>query len=201
MKEKAEIITRVSEFVFALFKEHLSDSLVYHTYQHTELVADTARKIAEGMKLGKEGIEVVTLAGWFHDTGYTEIHRGHEEVSIRIAKQFLKKDNYPEEKIELIAGCIRATKIPQQPKNLLEEILADADLSGLGRKSFFEQSRLLRIELERAIGVTYTEEQWTQQNLDLLTSHKYFTSFAQDAFDNQQSENIRILSKELLKNQ
>jgi len=199
MPKPNDIVTKVSEFIFELFQEHLPEHLVYHTYNHTESVAETARKIGKGMKLGEEGIEIVTLAAWFHDTGYTEIHRGHEEVSVRIATEYLEKEHYPEEKIELIAGCIRATKIPQKPKNLLEEIVADADLSGLGRKSFFEKSELLHSELENALEVTYTGKEWTQQNIELLTGHKYFTRYGQDAFGGGQAENIRSLHKKLRK--
>src|SRR5437879_3195121 len=125
MPEQTDIITKASDFVFDLFKARLPEHLVYHTYGHTQMVAETARKIGKGMRLGEEGIEVVMLAGWFHDTGYTELYRGHEEISIRIARYFLERNNYPEEKIELIAGCIAATRIPQQPQNLLEEIVAD----------------------------------------------------------------------------
>ena len=34
--------------------------------------------------------------------------------------------------IEIICGIIMATKIPQRPKNYLEEIICDADLNYLG---------------------------------------------------------------------
>ena len=197
MAKQTDTLAKASEFIFNLFKEHLPEYLVYHTYKHSEMVGETARKIGKAMKLGEDGIEVVTLAGLFHDTGYTEMYRGHEEVSVRIATEFLEAENYPEEKIELIAGCIRATKVPQQPKNLLEEIIVDADLSGLGKKSFFQNSELLHIELEKALGVTFSEQEWAQQNLDLLTGHKYFTHFAQDAFGEQHTENIRTLYKKL----
>lgn len=196
---KKEIIKQSSEYIFDLFKQRLPEYLVYHTYGHTEMVAETARKIGKGMKLGEEGLEVVTLAGWFHDAGYTEVYNGHEEISVRIATDFLNRQEYPPEKIELVVGCIRATKIPQKPRNLLEEVVADADLSGLGRKSFFQNSELLHVEWEKAFAVTYADQDWAQKNLDLLTGHKYFTRYAQEAFSEQQTENILTLSKKLHK--
>ncbi len=199
MPKESNTVIKASDFVSVLFKERLAEYLVYHTFEHSKMVADTAQKIGKGMKLGEEGIEVVALAGWLHDTGYTEVYRGHEEISVRIATEFLRKENYPEEKIKLVTGCIRVTKIPQHPKNLLEEIVADADLSGLGRKTFFAQSELLRIEWEKALSIMQSDEEWAQQNLDLLTGHRYFTSYAQEKYSEQQAENIRINYKTIRK--
>jgi hypothetical protein len=63
----------------------------------------------------------------------------HEDVSIEIATKFLKENNYPDEKIQKIVGCIDATRYPQNPKNLLEEIICDA-------KDFAYKADLLRVE-------------------------------------------------------
>ena len=199
MPEQTDIIKRASQYVFDLFKERLPEYLVYHTHSHSEMVAETARKIGKGMKLGEEGVEVVALAGWMHDLGYTEMYRGHEEISMKLATEFLESEGYPQEKIELVRGCIRATIVPQQPQNLLEEIVADADLSGLGRRSFFEKSELLRIEWEKSLGRIYTDEEWAAQNLDFLTGHRYFTRFAQEEYQRQREENIRLLHKKIRK--
>ncbi|MDP4220037.1 MAG: HD domain-containing protein [Bacteroidota bacterium] len=197
MQNQSAIITGASEFVSKLFREHLQTDMVYHTYEHSEMVARSARKIGKGMRLGEEGIEVVMLAAWLHDTGYTEVYRGHEEVSTRIASEFLGREGYPIEKTTLVLGCIRATKIPQQPHNLLEQIVADADLSSLGRKSFFESSSLLQSELEKVLGESYTEEEWSQKNLQLLGEHTFFTRYAQEAYGEQQAENMRLLYKRI----
>jgi putative nucleotidyltransferase with HDIG domain len=199
MPKESDIVIKASEFVSALFKERLAEYLVYHKYEHSEMVSKVALKIAKHMKLGEDGIEIVMIAGWLHDIGYTEIYRGHEEVSIRIATEFLRKENYPQEKIQLVVGCIRATKIPQKPKNILEEILADADLSGLGRKSFFDDTELLHYEWEKALGKKYSGRQWMQQNLELLSGHKYFTRFARRKYSDQQNDNIRAVRKILSK--
>lgn len=189
------IITETERFVFDLLKREQREGYVYHTFTHSETVADTARRLAKTLDLGEEAIEIVTLAGWLHDVGYTEIYHGHEEVSIRIASDFLRSQKYPDDKIQLVVGCIAATKVPQHPKNILEEIVADADLAGLGRKSFSEQSDLLRIEWDRALGKQYSDAEWLEQNIDLLAGHNYFTSAAKELFEEQQINNLRKLYK------
>lgn len=196
MTEHHDIIARTEEFVFDLFKHTLPDYLVYHTYAHSESVTKTARKLAQDTELGEEGVEVVMLASLLHDTGYTELYKGHEEISVRIAAEYLRSQAYAQEKIEVVLGCIRATRIPQSPRNILEEIVADADLASLGKKSFFEQSELLRIEWERAQGRHYTDEEWLEQNIDLLSKHTFFTRAAQERYAPRQAENLRRLYKQ-----
>ncbi len=191
MGTKQQIIAETEAFVFELFKRKLPENLVYHTFSHSESVAATAKKLAKELQLSDDSIEIATVAAWLHDVGYTEVYKGHEEVSAKIAADFLRTRSYPEDRIEMVVGCIRATKIPQTPYNILEEIVADADLAGLGKKSFFEQNELIRIEWERAQDRSYSDEQWLALNIDLLTRHRFFTRPAQEWFEEQQSVNLR----------
>ncbi|HYM20166.1 MAG TPA: HD domain-containing protein [Candidatus Kapabacteria bacterium] len=193
MTDQHKIIAETEEFVFELFKKKLPDHLVYHTFSHSKSVAKIAQMLGDDTELGDEGIEVVVLAALLHDTGYTEIYIGHEEVSIRIAKDFLRSKNCPENTIGLVAGCIGATKVPQTPRNVLEEIVADADLATLGKKSFSRRSELLRIEWEHAHIRHFSNDEWLEQNIKLLSSHKFFTRAAQERFEARQAKNLRKL--------
>jgi hypothetical protein len=120
-------------------------------------------------------------------------------VSVRIAREFLEQQKYPEDKIKLVEGCITATRLPQRPHNALEEILCDADMSNAGRGSYLERLDLLRIEVERATERIFTDEEWDKENLDALAGHKYFTRFAQQSYDRQKQEHIRQLDKRIRK--
>ena len=70
------------------------------------------------------------------------------------------------------------TKIPQQPKNLLQRIICDADLDYLGRNDFEVIGEKLRQEF-LVYGVVQTEEEWDRLQLKFLTSHKYHTASSQ----------------------
>lgn len=199
MADQSGIIGRASGYIFELFKDKLPEHLVYHNYAHTESVAASAHKLAKGIELGEDALEIVTLAAWFHDAGFIEAYHGHEDVSKRIAEEYLRGEAVSEEKIGYILGCIEATRMPQTPKNLLEEILCDADMSALGKKTSLERSELLRIEWEKALGKTMTDQEWLQGDLNFLTSHKYFTRYAQEIYDERKSENIRERDKQLRK--
>lgn len=64
----------------------------------------------------------------YHDIGFIDTHLEHEEIGRAITISQLKNYGYSKAKIEAVCGMIRATKIPQNPKNHLEQIIADADL-------------------------------------------------------------------------
>ncbi len=192
-----DIITEASAHVAALFNQKLPVWALYHTYDHTTEVVDACKEIGEASKLGKPEMEIVILAAWFHDTGYTELADGHEGQSVDIATRFLQQKGYAEEKISQVAGCIRATTVPQQPTNLLEEIVCDADLSHLGKKKFFEKSDLLRAEVELRLGKSFSDVEWLSKGLNFVARSTFHTEYAQAEFANRRSKNLVVLQEQL----
>ncbi len=83
------------------------------------------------------------------------------------------------EEIDLVNGMIRATKVPQVPKNLYEEIVADADLDYLGRTDYDVLSEGLYREFQY-YKVVNNQEQWLDLQILFLQNHKFHTPFAQE---------------------
>lgn len=196
---KANITDSAADFVFDLLKSKLSPNYVYHNYTHTCEVVEAVKKIGGKLGLSESELEPAIIAAWFHDTGFTESSSNHEDTGIRYAREFLLTHGYPESKTEVVAGCINATRYPQSPSNLLEEIICDADLSYLGTKEFGYKSDLLRIEWEKSEGKIYSEVEWLKVNTDFLTTHKYFTAYAKKSWDEKKSSNLVKLQKRLRK--
>src|SRR5262245_54459373 len=140
---QSEIIKKAEEFISSLFRQKLGSKMIYHNYAHTLDVVENTRKIGKKSDLGDEELEIVTLAAWFHDSGYIDTYKGHEERSKEIAEQFLKENSYSPDKTAKVLSCIETTKIPQVPKSPMEEVISDADLIHLGKEDFFEYSDLL----------------------------------------------------------
>jgi predicted metal-dependent HD superfamily phosphohydrolase len=185
-----DIIKITGEFVSNLFREKLSSNLIYHNYTHTLDVVNNTRKIGKKSGLSDDELEIVTLAAWFHDTGYTETYKGHEEKSKEIAEAFLNEHNYDPDKTAKVLSCIDATIVPQKPVNMMEQVLCDADLMHLGAEDFFEYSDLLKSEWD-TLGINkVSEAQWQKTSVELLSSHKYFTSYARKKFEPQQAINL-----------
>ncbi len=189
----------VEEHVIKFFKTQGPSENIYHDLRHTEEVVESALHIGKHSGLNEEELEILTIAAWFHDSGYAEKSEGHEEISANNAERFLKERNYPADKIEKVKGCIRATKVPQSPKNLLEEVICDADLHHFGQENFFRKSELLRVEAEHRGNKMFDELDWLEDNIDFLTRHKFFTKYARENYEEQKNEHILKLQKKLRK--
>jgi len=194
-----ELIEKVKEYVLSLLQSRISSNHVYHDVDHTRNVAETTEIIGRASNLSDEELEIVIIAAWFHDLGYVEKVEGHEEISAKFAEEFLLKENYPIEKIEKVKKCILATKVPQNPQNILEQIICDADLSHLGKKSFKHRNDLFREEFEFYFGRQLSEAEWLKKSIDFLNNHKFFTEFARREYDEQKSKNLEKLKEELRK--
>jgi predicted metal-dependent HD superfamily phosphohydrolase len=192
-----ELLKKATAYVEALFKAKKPDWVKFHTFQHAKAVVKACQKIGAACGLKDEDLEVVTLAAWFHDTGYLEGIDGHEEKSVQIASAFLRDNGYPEAKIAQIAGCIRATQLPQRPKNLLEQVLCDADIAHLASKHFFEVTELIRSEIEHRMRLKLTEAEWLAMNTNFVAGHPYHTECARSKFAEQHAANLEALKKRL----
>ncbi len=116
-----------------------------------------------------------------------------EKESIRLAKEFLVQYNPGVEVINSVASCIQATHLPQEPKNLIEEIICDADLYHLGTNMFIERNDLLKRELQAYNKSGFSEEKWLTLTLKFLKSHEYFTSYCKTKLEKTKQNWIELL--------
>ncbi len=196
------LLEKVSAYVSQRFAESGKHNTgVYHDLTHTKETVAFGREIAEGTGLSEQSVLLVLLACWFHDIGYIDSPIEHEEKSAEIAERFLVEEGIDKETIEIIKGCIHATKIPQSPRNQLQQIVCDADLSNLGSDNYKKKSELLRIELENNRGLPFSDSEWLQLSIDFFLQHSFFTAFAQEKFNGKKEENLVLLKHELQKEQ
>ncbi|MFC2084439.1 Pycsar system effector family protein, partial [Bacteroidota bacterium] len=170
-----------------------------HSINHVKDVVKATKKIGEVSELSSDELEIVQISAWFHDIGYNNSFEKHEEKSVESAHNFLSSINYPQEKINKVTSAIMATKIPQSPKNSIEEVLCDADLCHLGTIDFFDKSELFRIELERRLGKTFSDYEWLQNTIDFFSQQKFFTEYVKRKYQQQRNENLLKLQKKLRK--
>ncbi len=196
LSNSKSITDAASDYVFDLLKTRLPSVYVYHNYRHTEDVVDAAKKIGNKSGLNDEEIEIVTLAAWFHDTGFIERSDNHEDASIRIATEFLKNNNYRDEKLAKVVECIDVTRYGTAPANLLQEVMCDADLFHLGKDNeYYDKSDLLRLEWEKTNNKPYSELEWLKINIDFLSTHKFYTRYAKKVMDEGKAELLLKLQK------
>jgi predicted metal-dependent HD superfamily phosphohydrolase len=191
-----QIVNDIAHHVTGIFKANDNGSLTYHNLDHTEGVVEATEQIAAHYKLSDDDLLVVYTAAWFHDVGYVlSGANDHEESGAKAAADYLAQKNISTDIIEKVKGCIRATKMPQSPKNLLEEITCDADLFHLGSGKYKDTSKLMRKEKEAISGVAISGAEWREENIKFLESHHYFTSYAQTLQKQGKENNIKELKE------
>lgn len=192
-----ELIKKVENYCKELLDKSRCKSLQFHNYQHTLDVVENANLIAAQSGIAEENRELLVISAYFHDVGNMEANKAHEMLSCSIARSFLESENYPEEKIKQIENIILATDIHRKPANLLEEIICDADLGHLGKKSFLTKNRLLREEWENFLGMIFTDKEWLQLNVRFLDEHQFYTAIARKIYGEQKSRNLINLREAL----
>lgn len=171
----------------------LPADLVYHSVWHTEGdVMPAAERIARAEGVDEGSRRLLAVAAAYHDIGYVERAEGHELIGARVVAETLPRFGFDPPRIERIQGLILATRLPQRPNDLLEQILADADLDGLGRDDFVDRSEALRHEMA-ALGEPIPPDEWARRQLEFLRAHRYFTASARAQRDAGKRRHIAAL--------
>lgn len=182
---------------FHLLRQDLSPKRVYHSLWHTmEDVLPGCAQLAQYAGVSEKDGVLLEVAAAFHDVGFIEGDANHEMTGVGIVAQMLPQYGFQERDIERVMGMILATRLPQSPRNLLEEILADADLDVLGRADFLSRNAALRQEWIN-FGRETPAEQWYEGQLAFLRSHSYFTPAARMLRNDGKKKNIALLEDKL----
>src|SRR5258708_28155566 len=119
----------IRKHVISLLGKGLAPTLTYHNVDHALDVATQCMTIAkeEGVT-DKQTLMELQIAALYHDSGFLYAYKGHEEKSCELARKELPGFGVNKKAIDNICELILATKVPQRPGNLLQEIICDADL-------------------------------------------------------------------------
>jgi uncharacterized protein len=189
----AEIFAQARQYAADRMQRELPPHLTYHGLAHTrDEVVPAVELFANLEGILGEPLYLLLTAAWFHDLGYVEQTANHESIGAQIAAQVLPSLGYTENQIETIRSAIMATVLPQSPGNVLEQILADADLDVLGRENFMRRNQDLRQELA-FLGKEFTDEEWYSGQLRFLEGHNYFTAAARSLRNTQKQLSVATL--------
>lgn len=194
----SQIVKHAKDYVTDLLEKGLTSDHVYHDLAHTMSVRDAGRELGIKYHLEEEELELLELASLFHDTGFTRTYNSHEDASKDIAEEFLKKENYPEEKIARIKRLIEVTRVGVEPKTLLEKIMKDSDFNTNGT-SYLEKSEALRHEWKVFCGTNMSDEDWLKNNREFWKGHQFYTGEAIAMYGKEKRRTLKKLKKKLEK--
>lgn len=196
LKDKSVNFEKAKDFILNKLTEELPKHLYYHNIDHILDVYEAAILYAKLEGISTEDTELLKIAALFHDSGFIVKANGHELISCNFAEKYLPDFGYNAHQIEKIKGMIMATKIPQAPKNYLEQILADADLDYLGRTDFEEISNGLFEEL-KVENNSLDINSWNKIQVSFFEKHSYFTESAKRLRNNKKQENLQLIKSQI----
>ncbi len=195
MSELQSILESTQSYASSILAKDIDQKYVYHNLEHTELVVNAAILIAQHSNLSQQEVELVTIAAWMHDIGYKQGYENHEATSIKIAEEFLTKQGLPAYKVDKVRKCIEATRMPQNPTNLMEEVLCDADMAHLAGDKYFIRCERLREEWAKTNQKAMSDEEWAVMNLQFMKEQTYFTHYGKTILEKRKQKNIKELKK------
>ena len=197
----SDSISKTEAYATELLSTKLDHKYLYHNLRHTQRVVKSTKELLEHYNLNENENSAILIAAWLHDTGYTVSSINHEEHSATIAKEFLVKLGCEKAFIKTVNSLILATKMGEEPTNLSEQIIKDADCSHFAHQSFLETSELLREELSQLGIATFSLKEWRNKNIELFrTAHRYYTNYAIENWQPKKDKNLEALLKKREKN-
>jgi len=182
----------VVAYVLKMLNDQLPKQYLYHNITHTLNVHDMTMFYSNEIHLSQSDSDLVCTAAILHDVGYIIQYIDNEPHAVAIANKLLPDFGYSSNQIEIVAGCIMATCLPQKAMNELQMIVCDADLDYLGRDDYFEIADNLRNEwLTQGIALSVAD--WQEMQINFLTHHTYYTEAAQKLRGEKKIQNLNKL--------
>lgn len=189
-----DLFTSIKQPILTRLENELDSRFGYHNITHTLDVLEQAEVLAEQEKVtDKHDLLLLKIAAVFHDSGFLFVYKNHEEKGCEIASESLR-NVFSEEDIKKVCGMIMATKIPQTPNTLLEQIICDADLDYLGRNDFEPISRNLYKEF-LTFKIIPEDIIWDHIQIKFFESHHYFTGTSISKRNGKKLKHLNILKE------
>lgn len=170
----------------------------YHSFDHALEVMNRAMYLAKKEGLSEADIEMLGLAGLFHDTGFVIQYDKNEPFGAKIASNYLKTILYSSDRISKISDIILATDPDyKNAKNIYEEIIKDADMDNLGRDDFSDRTNDLKKEIDIIKHIKWNNASWSHGVLQILKDYRFDTLTQKKERNPKKNENLKKMIADL----
>ena len=196
-KINRETVNKVHHFVSEILDHQLPKDYIFHSKEHTLDVLKNVELIGNYIKLKEDEMNILRVCALFHDVGYIRTYKGHEMESAIIAKKFLQNENIDENHISQVISAIKATKVPQNPKDKLSKILCDADLMHLTYNNYFDQVEMMRMEWQFMGIANLTINEFHINSVKFFNSHHYHSEYGRKVLQQKKEKNLKRIKAEI----
>ncbi len=191
-----------------LLTGHVSDKMVFHDIEFTLRVIDAIKDISEGEGIPEEEKEIVLMAGWLSNLGFThtdvikkittpeDLFALCYDCSIMMSMNYLEDISLPEHIKTRVFDLLEEVKPGVQVKTKLGMILSDAITSDWGKPKSKTRIKKLYDEFLLTGAVSYGKSTWYDTVLSFLIKHEYYTDYAKNQYDDQKFGLLAKIEKE-----
>lgn len=189
---KEDLLDQSREYLHEWYQEQMPAAFVYHNFFFAGETVEAVQKVADKSKtkISDADFEILSLAAWFQFSGLARQNEAYEQESATIAADFLQENGYDKDKINQVKDLILSTRADHTPDTNLEMVYHDGIHLIVGRKSFFKKADLLRLELEHLREQPYSEVEWSEYLIDLLTNTHFYTAYARQKYGKRRLEHL-----------
>ena len=197
-KINQEIVKKVYDYVSDILDHQLPKDCLFHSKAHTMDVLKNVELIGNYVGLSEVEMNILRVSALFHDVGYIRTFKGHERESALIAKNFLQNENIDEGIIKQVVSAIKATKVPQNPKDKLSEILCDADLMHLTYNNYFDQIEMMRMEWQFMGVAKMTINEFNLNSVKFFNSHHYHSLYGNEVLQKKKDKTLKLIKERIV---
>jgi len=170
-------VRRLKKIITDKINSEIPPNLKYHGLHHTIGVYDVCNAYIRRLKIKPHEAYLLRSAALTHDIGILSTYSDHETAGIEYINELLPQLGYSKKDIRIISKMIESTRLPQNPKTLLEKVICDADLDYIGTDQFYSIGNTLFEEF-LLYGVVKNEKEWDLLQINFLENHYFHTEFA-----------------------
>ena len=195
-------LSRFEDFkdrMFSMYEQKLPKKYYYHNLNHMKDVVEQVENIGRAEGINDEDMHILKTAALLHDAGFMQTYKDHEHAGMELARQMLPNEGYSQEQIDRICCLIECTILTEEPQNLLERIIRDADLDYLGRDDYFPISQELYKELLEMNLIKENDFEWCYGQITFLQEHTYYTDYSRKVRNPVKVKHIQWLQEQITK--
>jgi len=172
---------------------NIASNMYFHNVTHILDVYKQVDILSQEEKIADEDILFLKTAALLHDIGYAITYEDDiSAISEHIAREFLPIYQYKPQQIDRICHLMKAANYDFDPKDVVEEVMHDANHMFYGREDYVDLIMELLKELEEH-NIPLDKTEWYESNSERLLKHKFYTKSAVEKVEVTAEEQVERL--------